>query len=150
MVHYSSNLPNTITTDASSKGLGARLWQEQHNGKLIPKAFASRFLSDTERKYAINELELLEVVWVLEHFRLCSYGRPIKPLTDHQALEPLIKRYRSNKTYSPCPTLWLDHLRISQSMLTISRESTQDYLSRKPNHKHKKMKLTKTNTETIA
>ena len=54
-------------------------------------AFASRFLSGTEKQYAINELELLAVVWGLEHFR-SIYGKPIKLLTDHQALEPLIKR----------------------------------------------------------
>ena len=42
-------------------------------------------------KYAINKLELLAVVWGLEHFRHI-YGKPIELLTDHQALEPLIKR----------------------------------------------------------
>ena len=75
IAHYNSNLPNTITNDASTKGLGATLWQEQHNGELKPIAFASRFLSDTEKKYAINELELLAVVWDLEHFRLYIYIR---------------------------------------------------------------------------
>ena len=75
-----------------------------------PIGFASRFLSDTEKKYAINELELLAVVWGLEHFRLYIYGKPIKLLTDHQALEPLIKRNRSNKTYSARLTRWFDRL----------------------------------------
>ena len=32
LAHYSSIRPNTITTDASTKGLGATLWQEQENG----------------------------------------------------------------------------------------------------------------------
>ena len=61
---------NLITTDASTKGLGATLWQKQKDGNLKPVAFAGRYLSDTEKKYAINELELLAVVWGLEHFRL--------------------------------------------------------------------------------
>ena len=100
LAHYNSDYPSIITTDASTKGLGATLWQEQPDGKLKPIGFASRFLSDTEREYAINELELLAVVWGLEHFRLYIYGKPIKLLTDHQALEPLTKRNRSNKTYS--------------------------------------------------
>ena len=52
-------------------------------GELIPIGFASRFLSDTEKKYAINDLKLLKL---------------LKLLRDHQALEPLIKRNRSNKT----------------------------------------------------
>ena len=62
------------------------------------------------------------MVWGLDHFRLYIYiyiyiyvyGEAIKLLTDHQALEPLIKRNRSNKTYSARLTRWLDRLAISQ------------------------------------
>ena len=86
LAHYNSDYPNMITTDANTKGLGATLWQGQLDGKLKPIGFASRFLSDTEKKYAINELELLAVVWGLQHFRLYIYGKPIKVLTDHQSL----------------------------------------------------------------
>ena len=74
LAHNNSDYPNIITTNASTKGLGATLWQEQPDGKLKPIGFASRFLSDTEKKYAINELELLAVAWGLEHFRLNNYG----------------------------------------------------------------------------
>ena len=44
----------------------------------------------------MNELELLAVVWGLDHFCLYIYDKPINLLTDHQALEPLIKRNSSN------------------------------------------------------
>ena len=103
--------------------------------KLKPIGFASRFLSDTEKKYAINELELLAVVWGLEHFRLYLYGKPIKLLTDHQALEPLIKRNRSNKTYSARLTRWLDrlaHFSINVSHIVGKHLALTDYLSRNP------------------
>ena len=136
MAHYNSNLPNTITTDASTKSLGATLWQDQHNGELKPIAFASRFLSDTEKKYAINELELLAVVWGLQHFRLYIYGKPIKLLTDYQALEPLIKRNRSNKTYNARLTRWLDrlaHFTINVNHIAGKHLALTDYLSRNPN-----------------
>ena len=135
LAHYNSNFPNVITTDASTKGLGATLWQGQPNGDLKPIGFASRFLSDTEKKYAINELELLAVVWGLEHFRLYIYGKPIKLLTDHQALEPLIKRNRSNKTYSARLTRWLDslaHFTINVSHIAGNNLALTDYLSRNP------------------
>ena len=135
LAHYNSDYPNIITTDASTKGLGATLWQEQPDGKLKPIGFASRFLSDTEKKYAINELELLAVVWGLEHFRLYIYGKPIKLLTDHQALEPLIKRNRSNKTYSARLTRWLDrlaHFSINVSHIAGKHLALTDYLSRNP------------------
>ena len=124
-----------ITTDASTKGLGATQWQEQSEGKLKPIGFASRFQSDTEKKYAINELELLAVVWGLEHFRLYIYGKPIKLLTDHQALEPLIKRNRSNKTYSARLTRWLDRLAyftINLNHIAGKHLAITDYLSRNP------------------
>ena len=90
LAHYNADNANILTTDASTKGLGATLWEEQNDGNLKPIGFASRFLSETEKKYAINELELLAVVWGLEHFRLYIYGKPIELLTDHQALEPLV------------------------------------------------------------
>ena len=70
LAHYNPKSENTLTTDASTKELGATLWQKQKDGNLKPIGFASRFLSDTEKKHAINELELLAVVWGLEHFRL--------------------------------------------------------------------------------
>ena len=98
LAHYNSDYPNIVTTDASTKGLGTTLWQEQPDGKLKPIGFVSRFFSDMEKQNAINELELLAVVWGLEHFRLYIYGKPIKLLTYHKTLEPLIKRNRSNKT----------------------------------------------------
>ena len=110
LAHYNSNRENILTTDASTKGLGATLWQKQKDGNLKPVGFASRFLPDTEKKYAIKELELLAVVWGLEHLRLFVYGKPIELLADHQALEPLIKRNRSDKTYSARLTRWLDRL----------------------------------------
>ena len=91
----------------------------------------------------MNELELLAVVWGLEHFRLYIYiyiyiyiyGKPIKLLTDHQALEPLIKRNRSNKTYSARLTRWLDrlaHFSINVSHIAGKHLALTDYLSRNP------------------
>ena len=73
LAHYKSKSENILTTDASTKGLGATLWQKQNDGNLKPIGFASRFLSDTEKKYAINELELLAVVCGLELSRLYIY-----------------------------------------------------------------------------
>ena len=94
-----------------------------------PIGLASRFLSDTEKKYAIN------VVWGLEHFRLQIYGKPIEILTDHQALEPLIKRNRSNKMYSVRLTRWLDrlaHFDINFKHIAGKHLALTDYLSSNP------------------
>ena len=110
LAHFSVNEKNILTTDASTYGLGAILWQEQKDKTLKPIAFASRFLNDAEKKYAINELELLAVVWGLEHFRFYIYGKEITLKTDHQALQPLLRKNRAHKQYSARLTRWLDRL----------------------------------------
>ena len=78
LAHYNANNENILTTDASTKGLRATLWQRQKDGNLKPVGYVSRFLSDTEKKFAINEQVLLTVVRGLKHFRLHTHGRPIE------------------------------------------------------------------------
>ena len=54
--------PVILQTDASCLyGLGYVLLQDHDNGRLVQ--CGSRFLADTETRYAIIELELLAVVW---------------------------------------------------------------------------------------
>lgn len=57
-----------VETDASVKGLGAILSQRQ-NGNLLPIAYASRALTQSEKNYCITDLETLAIVWSLSHFR---------------------------------------------------------------------------------
>ena len=90
--HYNPDYKNVITTDASTKGLEATMWQEQSDGKLKPNAIACRFISGAEKKYAINELKLLAVVWGLKHFRLYVYGNPIKIAHRPPSIETAFKK----------------------------------------------------------
>ena len=92
LAHYNENKENIVTTDARNTGLGIALWQRQNNGELKAIAYASRYLNDAEKKYSVGELELLAVVWGLELFRFYLYGKQI------QALEPLLKRNKTNNT----------------------------------------------------
>ena len=62
-----------IICNASKQGLGAVLQQSQENGEWKPICFASRFLPDFEAKNSINELELLGIVWAVEHFKNCLW-----------------------------------------------------------------------------
>ena len=72
-----------IICDASKEGLGAVLQQnEENNWK--PIAYASRFSTDFEAKYSINELELLAVVWSVEHFKNYVYGIEFEIVSDHK------------------------------------------------------------------
>ena len=71
----------------------------------------------------------------LEHYRLYIYGKPIEISTDHQVLEPLIKKNRSNKTYSARLPRWLDrfaHFDMNNNHIAGKHLAVSDYLSRHP------------------
>ena len=135
LAHYNGSKDNIVTTEACKTGLGVALWQKQGNGELKPIAIASRYLNDAEKKYSIGELELLAVVWGLERFRFHLYGKQVQLFSDHQALEPLLKRNKTNKQYSARLTRWLDRLNHFDICLkhTAGKEHKfTDFFSRKP------------------
>lgn len=71
---YSSDRPTKITADASSYGLGAVLLQKQENGHFAVIAYASRVLTETERRYPQIEKEGLSLVWACEKFYDYVFG----------------------------------------------------------------------------
>ena len=76
-----------LETDASGLGLGAVISQEQADG---PIAYASRTLQSHERNYAATEMEALDVVWAVRHFRQYLYAHCCHVHTDHEALKSLL------------------------------------------------------------
>ena len=135
LAHFDPQKENYITTDACNTGLGATLWQKEGE-TFRPVAFASRFLTDCQKKYAINELELLGALWGLEYFRYFVYGKRGNLLADHQALQPLLKKNRAHKQYSARLTRWLDrlsHFDVNVQYTAAGKNiSLTDYLSRHP------------------
>ena len=79
-----------MTCDASHTGLGAVLEQKLPRG-WVPIAYASRFLNSAETRCSTNELELLAVVWSIEHFRNYVLGYQLTLRTDHRALLSALK-----------------------------------------------------------
>ncbi|UYV69971.1 K02A2.6-like, partial [Cordylochernes scorpioides] len=59
LAYYNLNSPTELITDASPIGLGAVLIQTQQNGIKRPIAYASRSLTDTEKRYSQIEKETL-------------------------------------------------------------------------------------------
>ena len=70
--------PFLLETDASGKGLGAVLSQKQSDGQYHPIAYASRIMTEMERRYHSNKQEFLALKWaVTEQFHeyLSLYGK---------------------------------------------------------------------------
>lgn len=82
--------PFVLNTNASKVGLGAELMQE-HDGRMLPMAYASSVNSKAESNYSVTELERLAVIWSVKLSRPYPYGRSFKILTDHNALRWLMK-----------------------------------------------------------
>ena len=91
--HFDPLKETVLQTDASIKGLGACLLQEEK-----PVFFASRSLSSAEKNYTAIELESLAVSWAMEKFRHFIYGKKFKLETDQKPLEIILNRSQSAST----------------------------------------------------
>ena len=86
-------------------------------------------------KYSINELELLTVVWSIEHFKNYVYGKTFGVVTDHKALQSVLSVNKGNKTISSRLTRWVDRLLPYEFNVVQTPGRTlglEDYSSRHP------------------
>ena len=90
---FDPHLPTALQTDASRlNGLGYALLQ-RHGEQWRLVQCGSRFLSDTESRYAAIELELLAVTWAVRKCHLFLAGLPsFEILTDHRPLIPILNQ----------------------------------------------------------
>ena len=93
--HFDTEKQSRVRCDASKKIMGACL-KQKHGNNLEPVAYASRFLNNLEQRYSTNELELMAVVWSLEHFKYYLYCSQFNLQTDYQALLSALKENRGN------------------------------------------------------
>ena len=86
--YFDKDAKTLIIADASPVGLGAILIQEQQGRKRVI-SYASKSLSDVERRYSQTEKEALAVVWACERFHVYLYGIEFELYTDHKPLETI-------------------------------------------------------------
>ena len=86
---YNPDAELKISADASSFGLGAVLFQHEEDS-WKPVAYASRSMSETERRYAQIEKEALATTWACEKFSDYVLGRRFLIESDHKPLVPLL------------------------------------------------------------
>ena len=94
--HSKRKCPFRIICSASKSGLGA-VPQQEENSVWNPLSFASRFPTELEPKYSIDELELLAIIWLVEYFRSYVYGVQFKLISDHKVLATVLKVRRQTK-----------------------------------------------------
>ena len=68
LAHYNSSARCIVAADTSQRGLGAVLLQLDKKGNRHPIAYASRSLTDTEKRYAVIEKEALAATWTCDKF----------------------------------------------------------------------------------
>ena len=125
------NQPFELHTDASTKGLGAVLYQEQGGVKRVI-AYASRSLSRSERNYAVHKLEFLALKWAItEKFYDYLYGNKFIVFTDNNPLTYVLSSAKLDATGQT----WISSL--AQFDFTISyrsglKNADADSMSRLP------------------
>ena len=111
LVVYNPQTRAKIFTDASSFRLGTVLLQAKGTS-WHPVTYASRSITNTERRYAQIEKEALAITWVCEKFSSYIIGNHILLETDHNSFVPLL-------TYKHLENLSPRVLRLHQGLITI-------------------------------
>ena len=92
------SLPFFIQTDASNNAIGSVLLQKQSN-LCKPVAFASRKLSETEKRYSTTEKKLLAIINAYDQFYSHVYGRKIVFYSDHEPLATMTNLNNQSKAF---------------------------------------------------
>ena len=109
--------PVTISVDASSKGMGAVLLQNQS-----PVTYASKSLTTTQQHYAQIEKEMLAIVFGCRKFHDYIYGLPTVDVeSDHKPLETILRK-----------PLLTAPARLQCMMMSIQKYLIQDHVTYKP------------------
>ena len=93
LAYYNLKKETVLQTDASVKGLGACLLQDQK-----PVYFASKALTETQHGYMAIDIECLAVAWAMEKFHHFLYASHFILETDQKPLEAILSKSLNQAT----------------------------------------------------
>lgn len=141
--HPDFTKPYILEIDASMRGLGAVLSQEQENGRVVLN-FASRALRNNEKNmnnYSSMKLELLALKWaVTEKFRDLLIGSEFTVFTDNNPLSYI----NSTAKLGATEARWvseLSHFNYEIKFRSGKTNVNADALSRKQHHQKEVVRL---------
>lgn len=82
-------MPVILTCDASDIGIAAVLSHRDKEGVKKPIAFASKSLSEAQKKYPVIEKEGLAIIFGINKFYEYLFGRHFELETDNEALSKI-------------------------------------------------------------
>ena len=89
--YFDRNKETILQTDASKKGFGAVILQEEQ-----PIYYASRALTSAEKNYQNLEREAQAAVWGMEKFHYFLYGRKFILQTDQKPLVSIFRKHMND------------------------------------------------------
>lgn len=106
LVHYSTELPLVLATDASPYGVGAVLSHIMPDGTERPIMYASKTLNETQRRYKQIDREAYAIIFGTQKFYQYLYGRKFWLVTDN---EPVKQIFSETKGLPAMSALRMQH-----------------------------------------
>lgn len=133
LAHPNFSLPLILSIDASLEGLGAVLSQiPAGEEKARPIAFASKSLTNSQRRYPVHKLEFLALKWsVCEKFSHWLKGHTFTVWTDNNPLTYILTKAKLDA----CEQRWVSKLAaytFDLKHIAGSKNTVADALSRDP------------------
>ena len=121
-----------LSTDASNKGIGAVLLQEQPDGSLRPCSYYAKTLNKAQRNYPIYDQELLAISAALHEYRIFIEGcAHVTIITDHRPLTYLPKQKDIMRRHVPWVTVISQYLPYLTIVYRKGELNDSDALSRR-------------------
>ena len=130
LVYFDPNRETQLSVDASLIGLGGALTQK-HGDIWLPVGYYSRLLNETERKYAIYDLEVMAAIESMNYFNDLLIGHYFTLITDNRAVSFIRKKKQLNGRLARI-AMFLEEFDFTIKLKPGSKNALADFLSRYP------------------